>query len=83
MEYFMASGKHETRTRVIVERYDKRYIVELPYSGGETLEELFKMILAIGILETYTEEMVLEMMKEFAEENLPVKEEKDESEENL
>lgn len=79
----MASGKHETRTRVIVERYDKRYIVELPYSDGDSLEELFKMILAIGILETYTEEMVLEMMKEFAEENLPVKEEKDESEENL
>lgn len=79
----MASGKHETRTRVIVERYDKRYIVELPYSDGDALEELFKMILAIGILETYTEEMVLEMMKEFAEENLPVKEEKDESEENL
>jgi hypothetical protein len=66
-----------------VERYDKRYIVELPYSDGDALEELFKMILAIGILETYTEEMVLEMMKEFAEENLPVKEEKDESEENL
>ena len=81
LEYFMASGKHETRTRVIVERYDKRYIVELPYSDGDALEELFKMILAIGVLMTYSEQTVLEMMKDFAEECLPVKE--DESEENL
>lgn len=83
MESFMASGKHETRTRVIVEHLDKRYIVESPYSDGDTLEELFKMVLAIGILQTYTEEMVLEMMKEFAEERLPAKEGKDEGEENL
>ncbi len=79
----MASGKHETRTRVIVEYLDKRYIVESPYSDCDTLEELFKMVLAIGVLQTYTEEMVLEMMKEFAEDRLPAKEEKDESEENL
>ena len=41
------------------------------------------MILAIGVLETYSEQTVLEMMKDFAEERLPVKEEEDESEENI
>ena len=51
-DIFMAKGKDEVLTRITVEHYDKRYIVESPYSDGNLIEDLpdlvYDILLMVG-----------------------------------
>ena len=66
-DIFMAKGE-ETLTRIILEHYDKRYIVETPYSDSNLLEDLLDLtytaLLAVG----YHQNAITDAMKEFVEE---------------
>ena len=69
-EIFMAERKDEVRTRITIEAWDKRYIVECPWSDGLDLEKLLDLVYGISISATYAPETVLNIMKEYAEERL-------------
>lgn len=70
-EIFMAERKDEVRTRITIEAWDKRYIVESPWSDGLDIEKLLDLVYGISISATYAPETVLQAMKEYAEERLP------------
>lgn len=65
----MARGKDEVLTRIIVEAYDKRYIVESPYSDSNILGNLLDMVYVISRMATYSEDTILRAMEDFLEEH--------------
>ena len=67
-DIFMAKGKNEVLTRIIVEHYDKRYIVESPYSDGNLIEELPELVYDILLMVGYNQDTVNKVLVELAEE---------------
>lgn len=67
-EIFMARGKDETLTRIIVEHYDKRYIVETPYSDGNLIEELPELVYSILLMAGYNPDTINQELVELARE---------------
>ena len=67
-DIFMAKGKDEVRTRITVEHYDKRYIVESPYSDGNLIEELPELVYDILLMIGYQPDTINKELVELAEE---------------
>ena len=67
-DIFMAKGKNEVLTRIIVEHYDKRYIVESPYSDGNLIEDLPELVYDILLMVGYQQDTVNKAFVELAEE---------------
>ena len=67
-DIFMAKGKDEVLTRITVEQYDKRYIVESPYSDGNLIEDLPELVYDILLMVGYNQNTVNKALVELAEE---------------
>lgn len=67
-DIFMAKGKDEVLTRITVEHYDKRYIVESPYSDGNLIEELPELVYDILLMIGYHPDTINKELVELAEE---------------
>ena len=67
-DIFMAKGKDEVLNRIIVEHYDKRYIVESPYSDGNIIEDLPELVYSILLMAGYHPETINKEFVELAEE---------------
>ena len=67
-DIFMAKDKEEVRTRITVEHYDKRYIVESPYSDGNLIEDLPELVYDILLMVGYQQDTVNKALVELAEE---------------
>ena len=68
-DIFMAKGKDEVLTRITVEHYDKRYIVESPYSDGNLIEDLPELVYGILLMAGYHPDTINKTLVELAEEN--------------
>ena len=66
-DYFMAKGE-EVLTRIVIEHYDKRYIVETPYSDFTLLEDLLDLTYTALLATGYHKDTIIESFVEFAEE---------------
>lgn len=67
-DIFMAKGKNEVLTRITVEHYDKRYIVESPYSDGNLIEDLPELVYDILLMIGYHPDTINKELVELAEE---------------
>ena len=67
-DIFMAKCKNEVLTRITVEHYDKRYIVESPYSDGNLIEDLPELVYDILLMVGYNQNTVNKALVELAEE---------------
>jgi hypothetical protein len=67
-DIFMAKGNDEVLTRIVVEHYDKRYIVESPYSDGNIIEDLPELVYDILLMCGYSQDTVNQTLVELAEE---------------
>ena len=67
-DIFMAKGKDEVLTRITVEHYDKRYIVESPYSDGNLIEDLPELVYDILLMIGYQPDTINKELVEIAEE---------------
>ena len=67
-DIFMAKGTDEVLTRITVEHYDKRYIVESPYSDGNLIEELPELVYDILLMIGYQPDTINKELVELAEE---------------
>ena len=67
-DIFMARGKDEVLNRIIVEHYDKRYIVESPYSDGNLIEDLPELVYDILLMVGYHPDTINKEFVELAEE---------------
>ena len=67
-DIFMAKGKDEVLTRITVEHYDKRYIVESPYSDGNLIEDLPELVYGILLMIGYQPDTINKELVELAEE---------------
>ena len=67
-DIFMAKGKNEVLTRITVEHYDKRYIVESPYSDGNLIEDLPELVYDILLMVGYNQNTVNKALVELVEE---------------
>lgn len=67
-DIFMAKGKNEVLTRITVEHYDKRYIVESPYSDGNLIEDLPELVYDILLMIGYQPDTINKELVELAEE---------------
>ena len=64
----MAKRKDEVLTRITVEHYDKRYIVESPYSDGNLIEELPNLLYSILLMVGYHPDTINSELVELAKE---------------
>lgn len=64
----MAKREDEVLTRITIEQYDRRYIVESPYSDTSTMEELLNMVYSILLLNGYSKDSINQALVEIAEE---------------
>lgn len=67
-DIFMAKREDEVLNRIIVEHYDKRYIVESPYSDGNIIEDLPELVYDILLMCGYSQDTVNQALVELAEE---------------
>ena len=67
-DIFMAKGKDEVLTRITIEQYDKRYIVESPYSDGNLIEDLPELVYDILLMVGYQQDTINKALVELAEE---------------
>ena len=67
-DIFMAKGNDEVLTRITVEHYDKRYIVESPYSDGNLIEDLPELVYGILLMAGYHPDTINKTLVELAEE---------------
>ena len=67
-EIFMAKKEDDVRTRITVEQYDKRYIIESPYSDGNIIEELPDLVYDILLMSGYTKDTINQAFVELAQE---------------
>ena len=67
-DIFMAKRKDEVLNRITVEHYDKRYIVESPYSDGNIIEDLTQLMYNILLMVGYQPETINDYLVELAEE---------------
>ena len=67
-DIFMATRKDETLTRITVENYDKRYIVESPYSDGNLIETLPELVYSILLMAGYHPDTINQELVELAKE---------------
>lgn len=65
----MASRKDDVLNRITVEHYDKRYIVESPYSDGNLIEDLTELTYSILLMAGYSKECINDAFRELAEEH--------------
>lgn len=68
-EIYMAKREDEVLTRITVEHYGNRYIVESPYSDGDILTGLLDLVYIILRMATYGEDTINRALVEFAEEH--------------
>ena len=64
----MAKREDDVLTRIVVEHYDKRYIVESPYSDGNLIEDLPELVYDILLMCGYSQDTVNQALVELAEE---------------
>lgn len=64
----MAKREDDVLTRIVVEHYDKRYIVESPYSDGNIIEDLPELVYNILLMCGYSQDAVNQALVELAEE---------------
>lgn len=67
-DIFMAKREDDVLTRIVVEHYDKRYIVESPYSDGNIIEDLPELVYNILLMCGYSQDTVNQALVELAEE---------------
>ena len=67
-DIFMAKRKDEVLNRIIVEHYDKRYIVESPYSDGNLIEDLPNLLYSILLMVGYHPDTINRELVELARE---------------
>ena len=67
-DIFMAKREDDVLTRIVVEHYDKRYIVESPYSDGNLIEDLPELVYDILLMCGYSQDTVNQALVELAEE---------------
>ena len=67
-DIFMAKGKDEVLTRITIEHYVKRYIVESPYSDGNLIEDLPELVYDILLMAGYHPDTINKELVELAEE---------------
>ena len=67
-DIFMAKREDDVLNRIIVEHYDKRYIVESPYSDGNLIEELPELVYSILLMVGYHPDTINKALVELAEE---------------
>ena len=65
-ERFMAQGE-QVLTRIILEHYDKRYVVETPYSDSNLLDDLLDLTYAALLAAGYQKETINDSLVELAE----------------
>lgn len=65
---FMAKREDDVLTRIVVEHYDKRYIVESPYSDGNLIEDLPELVYDILLMVGYHPDTINKELVELAEE---------------
>jgi len=66
-DYFMAKGE-EVLTRIVIEHYDKRYVVETPYSDSNLLEDLVDLTYSALLAAGYHKDSINQAFVELAEE---------------
>ena len=67
-DIFMAKGNHDVLNRITVEHYDKRYIVESPYSDGNIIEDLTDLMYRILLMAGYSVDAINQSLVSLAEE---------------
>jgi len=67
-EIFMAKREDDVRTRITVEQYDKRYIIESPYSDMNIIEVLPDLVYDILLMSGYTKDTINKVFVELAQE---------------
>ena len=67
-EIFMAKREDDVRTRITVEQYDKRYIIESPYSDTNIIEILPDLVYDILLMSGYTKDTINQVFVELAQE---------------
>lgn len=67
MERFMTNGE-QVLTRITLEQYDKRYIVESPYSDENMLETLIDLSYSALLAAGYNQEAINNSLVSFAKE---------------
>ena len=67
-DIFMAKREDDVLTRITVEHYDKRYIVESPYSDADPLNDLLDTVYSILLMNGYQKETINQALVELAEE---------------
>lgn len=76
---FIAKGDDKVLSRIVVEHYEKRYIVESPYSDEQPLEVLPEMVYTILLMSGYSEGAINDKLVELAREHgAKIQEEEDE-----
>lgn len=63
----------EPLTRITIENYDNIFSWETPFNDVG-LEEIFSAFIGLLVGCTWNQEQILEFMKEYAEERLPIEE---------
>ena len=67
-DIFISKGNDEVLNRIVVEHYDKRYIVESPYSDGNIIEDLPELMYSILLMCGYSQDVINQALVELAEE---------------
>lgn len=57
-DIYIANGENEVLTRIIVEQYDKRYIIESPYSDECILTELTNLMYSVLLATGYQQNTI-------------------------
>lgn len=65
---FIAKGKDDVLTRVVLEQYGTRYVSESIYSDEDTIEELLRLVSGALIAHSWSVSQVAEAMHNFANE---------------
>lgn len=65
-DIFMSKRKDEVLNRITVEHYDRRYIVESPYSDGNIIEDLPELVYSILLMAGYHPDTINKELVELA-----------------
>ena len=68
-DIYIAKGENEVLTRIIIEQYDTRYIVESPYSDESVADSLTELVYSILLATGYQQNTINQLLVELAKEH--------------
>ena len=68
-DIYIAKGEDKILTRIIIEQYDTRYIVESPYSDESVANSLTELVYSILLATGYQPDTINQLLVELAKEH--------------